>query len=139
MMVDEQARGVFDSFIKITVGDGSKVLFWKDRWIHGVAVADIAPLLLQSVSTRNRNRRTVQHVLIDNAWTDDVHGELSFLGHMQVYELCQAMATVDRNTEMPDRFEWPCDVSGNYTTALTYKRLCMGHIQSTTAGCIWSS
>ena len=84
MMVDEQARGFFDSFVKITVGDGSKVLCWKDRWIHGVVVADIAPLLLQSVRTRNRNRRTVQHALIDNAWTDDVHGELSFLGHMQV-------------------------------------------------------
>lgn len=112
-------EGFFYSFFEITVGEGSKVLFWKNRWIHGVAVADIAPLLLQFVSTRNRNRRTVQHALIDNAWTDDVQGELSFMGHMQVFQLCQAIATVERNIEMPGHFDWPCDASGKYTATST--------------------
>lgn len=46
LMVDRDARGVFDSLVKITVGNGSKVLFWIDRWIHGAAVTDIAPLLV---------------------------------------------------------------------------------------------
>lgn len=46
VMVDRDMRGVFDSLVKITVGNGSKVLFWTDRWIHGAAVTDIAPLLV---------------------------------------------------------------------------------------------
>ena len=67
LLVDEQAREVFSSFVKIKVGEGSKVLFWKDRWIHGATIADIALLLHELVSTRNKNRRTVQDALTDNA------------------------------------------------------------------------
>ena len=32
--VDRDARAVFDSLVKIVVGKGNKVLFWRDRWIH---------------------------------------------------------------------------------------------------------
>ena len=47
---------MFDSLVKIEVGEGSKVLFWRDRWIHGFAAQDIAPLIHAMVATRTRNR-----------------------------------------------------------------------------------
>lgn len=139
LMVDEQARAVFDSLVKITIGEGSKILFWKDRWIHGVAIKDIAPLLLQLVSTRDKNRRTVQEALLDNAWANDIHGELSFMGHMQVYLLTQAISLVERNIDEPDQFDWPYDASGKYTTSSTYTRLCIGYTRAPAAGGIWRS
>jgi hypothetical protein len=36
------ASATFDSLIHIRVGKGDKVLFWKDRWLNGSAVGDIA-------------------------------------------------------------------------------------------------
>lgn len=57
MIEDKEARAVFDSLVKIEVGEGAKVLFWRDRWIHGFSTADIAPLIHALVDTRTRNRR----------------------------------------------------------------------------------
>lgn len=51
-MVDEEARAVFDSLVAITVGIGDRVLFWTNRWIHGFAAFDIAPLILDAIDTR---------------------------------------------------------------------------------------
>ena len=55
MIEDRQARAVFDSLVKIEVGEGTKVLFWRDKWIHGFVAADIAPLIHAMVATRTRN------------------------------------------------------------------------------------
>lgn len=38
MLIDDEARQVFDSLVMITIGRGDKVLFWRDRWIHDFAV-----------------------------------------------------------------------------------------------------
>ena len=57
--MDNDARQVFDRLIQITVGKGDKVLFWRDRWIHGFSVREIAPALVVGVETKIRNSRTV--------------------------------------------------------------------------------
>lgn len=59
LTVDDEARMVFDSLVSIQVGRGDRVLFWRDRWILGFSVHDIAPLIVQLVDTRMINRRTV--------------------------------------------------------------------------------
>ena len=46
---------MFDNLVKIKVGKGSKVLFWRDRWVHGFAAYDIAPLVSDAVEKRTRN------------------------------------------------------------------------------------
>ena len=48
-MIDEDSKAVFDSMVLIQVGDGAAVLFWIDRWIHGFAARDIAPLIAAMV------------------------------------------------------------------------------------------
>lgn len=69
-MIDDMAiKAIFNSMVKITVGSGEKVLFWKDRWIHGFSVGDIASAVLEMVPTRARSRRTVQQAMVDNAWS----------------------------------------------------------------------
>ena len=82
MTEDRHARAVFDSLVKIEVGEGTKVLFWRDRWIHGFAAADIAPLIHAMVATRTRNRRTISEGLDNGKWLQDVTGDLTFVGHM---------------------------------------------------------
>ena len=74
MMEDKEAKMVFNSMVKIKVGTGKRVFFWKDRWIHGFTVGEIAPTIMELVNTCARNTRTVQQALIDNAWSQDVLG-----------------------------------------------------------------
>lgn len=139
MMEDTDAREVFDSLVKIQVGDGSKVLFWRDRWIHGFAVRDIAPLLHCMVDTRTRNRRTVRDALENSRWLQDMDGDLSFMGHMQLLHLNLAISTVPREATRADHFSWPADSSGMYTARSTYFRLCQGIERVAYAAGIWKN
>ena len=72
MLVDDDARRVFDSLVSITVGKGDKVLFWRDRWIHGFAVKDIPPTLTHGVCAKVRNTSTVAQALQEESWTQDL-------------------------------------------------------------------
>jgi hypothetical protein len=40
------------------VGDGRNTLFWKDKWLHGQSIAQIAPTLVELVPRRVASRRT---------------------------------------------------------------------------------
>lgn len=57
MVDDKDAQHIFNSMIKITLGNEERVLFWKDRWIHGFTVGEIAPSIISLVSTRACNSR----------------------------------------------------------------------------------
>ena len=61
MVEDKEAKLVFNSLIKITLGVGDRVLFWNDGWIHGFTISEIAPAFLTLVSTRARSNRTVDN------------------------------------------------------------------------------
>jgi hypothetical protein len=53
------------------------VLFWRDRWIEGRSVHDIAPSLIRKVKTRAYNARTVAQALTENRWVLDISGVLT--------------------------------------------------------------
>ena len=66
MLKDNDIKEVFHSLASITVGRGNKVFFWRDRWIDGRSVLDIAPLVIQAVPTLIKNKRTVSDALLDH-------------------------------------------------------------------------
>lgn len=111
MVEDKEAKLVFNSMIKITPGNGEQILFWKDRWLHGFTVGEIAPGLWKMVATRARNTRTVQQALINNAWTEDVVGEINFMVHIHIAHLCLAISTAPRNENVVDQFHWPAETT----------------------------
>ncbi|WVZ93176.1 hypothetical protein U9M48_039178 [Paspalum notatum var. saurae] len=53
----------FSMAVETIVGDGGQTLFWKDSWLHGQKLEDLAPNLFASVPTRRVNRRTVKEAL----------------------------------------------------------------------------
>ncbi|KAK1604375.1 hypothetical protein QYE76_028048 [Lolium multiflorum] len=65
---DAKALEVFQSCTKIELGDGRSVLFWLDRWIMGRTAHDIAPDVVELVTTRRKNATTVADALIGDAW-----------------------------------------------------------------------
>uniref|UniRef100_A0A8R7PSA7 Reverse transcriptase zinc-binding domain-containing protein n=1 Tax=Triticum urartu TaxID=4572 RepID=A0A8R7PSA7_TRIUA len=139
MAVDREAREGFDSMVHIFVGRGSKVLFWRDRWIHDFAVKDIAPLIHAQVDTRTINRRTVEEGLLEGRWLLDISGDVNFVGHLQLLHLNLAISMINRDLASDDRFSWPADPFGSYTAKSTYIRLCQGAERAPYATCIWRS
>ena len=137
--MDNDARQVFDRLIQITVGKGDKVLFWRDRWIHGFSVREIAPALVVGVETKIRNSRTVAQALEDERWALDVQPQTSFGALLQTVHPRHAVATVQRDVHMEDTFAWPHDPLGIYTASSTYDRLNQGAVRSPTAAAIWRS
>uniref|UniRef100_A0A8R7TT92 Reverse transcriptase zinc-binding domain-containing protein n=1 Tax=Triticum urartu TaxID=4572 RepID=A0A8R7TT92_TRIUA len=139
MAVDREAREVFDNMVHIPAGKGRKILFWRDRWIHGFAIKGIAPLIHAQVDTRTINRRTVEEGLLEGRWLLDISGEVNFVGHMQLLHLNLAISTINRDPSKDDLFSWPADPSGSYTAKSTYIRLCQGAERPPYATCIWRS
>ena len=109
MAVDREAREVFDSMVHITVGKGSKVVFWRYRWIHGFAVKDIAPMVHALIDTRTINQRTVQQATVDERWVLDIPDSNSFQVLLQVMHLRLAISTVQRDLDAEEVFSWPCN------------------------------
>jgi hypothetical protein len=52
-----------DMAVITKVGDGSNSLFWKDRWLNGRGIKDIAPTVFNLVPKRIRNKRKVSEAL----------------------------------------------------------------------------
>jgi hypothetical protein len=50
------------------VGNGADTLFWKDRWIQGQRITDLAPQVFAIVSKQRATRRTVLEALANHAW-----------------------------------------------------------------------
>ena len=76
LTADKSVVQVFGSLVKWRVGAGDKTLFWKDRWIHGATIAEVAPLVATSVRTQVANRRLVREALDMHSWMNDVVGDL---------------------------------------------------------------
>ena len=126
LFVDDDARAIFDSLMHISVGRGDKVLFWRDRWIHGFAVKDIAPMVHALIDTRTINQRTVQQATVDERWVLDISDSNSFQVLLQVMHLRLAISTVQRDLDAEDVFSWPCAASQAYSAQSTYATLCHG-------------
>lgn len=128
-MVDKQAQEAFTSLVSWQIGDGSQTLFWKDRWLHGYTVKEIAPLLARKVRTQVANRRLVREGLFMHEWINDIRGELDTESLAQFIRLWEALLEVQLAQEVEDRPIWAWNTSGTYTAASAYKMMCEGGIR----------
>jgi hypothetical protein len=136
---DEEVATVFDSLVCITVGDGAKTMFWMDRWIHGRAVREIAPMVWDVVRTQCKNKRRVSEAMHNHRWVNDVRGTLNFAGVGQCLDLLDAVCTLERDANSPERFSWSCSATVKYTASSTYRMLCHGLVRWECAKWVWAS
>lgn len=114
-------------------------MFWRDRWIHGVAVQDVAPAIVDLVDTRIINSRTVQQAFEADCWVSDIKTSTSFTALLQLMHLQHAITSVPRDSDRPDTFTWPCAASGTYSAKSTYNWLCQELQVCSFASAIWRS
>jgi hypothetical protein len=72
--VPKKARASFDEVVFTEVGDGTNTKFWKDKWLHGKRIADLAPRLFAVIPKRIVNSRTVQEAITNRNWIVDIKG-----------------------------------------------------------------
>jgi hypothetical protein len=128
MLKDTATMSVFNCLAKISVGDGSKVLFWTDRWIEGYSAQEIAPLVVASMATRVRNSRKVVDALQHEDWIRDIDANISMEGWLQCIMLWEALDGTQLDPSRPDCFRWSGSASGQYSAKATYNSLCQGRI-----------
>lgn len=99
MADDYNARAIFDIMVRIVVGRGDNVLFWRDKWIRGLGVSDIAPRLMETVPTRIINSRTDHEAPTEDRWYEDCDVTASFTAQLQC-SACTFATRLLRCTEM---------------------------------------
>ena len=135
----KEASAAFSSMVHWQVGDGSKALFWKDRWIRGSTVDELAPLLVAKVKTQVINKRLVNDGLYLNNWMNDVNGDLDTEGLAQLIRLCEATMNFELHASEEDRMIWRWNTAGTYSASSAYAMMCDGGIGFQLADAIWKS
>ena len=85
------------------IGDRSNTLFWKDKWLNGRSILDLAPQVSALVFKRRANRRTVMDALNNGKWLEDIQGEISPEGLIEYLELWDTLAIVVLQEGIPDK------------------------------------
>jgi hypothetical protein len=134
---DREANEVFQSLAIFKVGNGEKIFFWKDRWINGRSVEDIAPEVAALVTTRRKNARKIAGALPNNTWFTDIQGELSLEGWVECIMLSEEIERVEVDPSVPNVIAWKGSSTGVYSAKATYNMLCQGNITWQMAGPIW--
>jgi hypothetical protein len=78
------------------VGNGAITYFWKDRWLDGKRVQEIAPLVAAMVPKRILNKRTMLEALTEEKWVEDIPGgEISMAALIQYLDLWDILNSVE--------------------------------------------
>jgi hypothetical protein len=121
------------------LGDGANTLFWKDRWLEGRCIKDIAPALFVLVPLRLANKRLVKDALPNFHWLSDMQGAISVRVIAEFLELCEVLDAVVLQPGIRDRHLWKFSASGDYTSSSAYNALLLGLVQFEPAERVWKS
>jgi hypothetical protein len=90
----KKVQSLIDMAVVTDVGDGTNTLFWKDRWINGQRISDIASSVYAMVPKRVINKQKVSEALMNLQWMSDFQGALSFQVLQDYLELYQQLEQV---------------------------------------------
>ena len=84
------ARALFDVAVDYILGSGESIKFWKDHWLQGKTIVELAPNLYSLVPKRIIKTRTVAQALNNHGWVKDKRGALSvqvLVEYLQIWDL----------------------------------------------------
>jgi hypothetical protein len=97
-----KARALFDMAMNVVVGNGEKIIFWSDRWLDGLTMAEMAPNLFRAVPMRIAKRKTVAQALFGWSWVRDIKGALTvqvLIEYLQVWDFVEEVVL---QSDVPD-------------------------------------
>ena len=130
---------MFAISVSSLVGNGRSTLFWKDRWLHGKPIEDLAPALVPFVSKRARSRRTVHEAMQDLHWVSDIGDGLSVPAIVDYLKLWDALENVQLLEDQPDQHLWTPKSSGSYSAHSAYAKFFVGSTTFQPSKRLWKS
>ncbi|CAN6371751.1 unnamed protein product [Urochloa humidicola] len=131
-------KALFQIAMRTNIGNGTTTNFWKDKWIDGKSISDIAPLVVAAVPTRTQNIRLVAKAMVDNRWAQDIQGGLSMVGLYELFQLSDILSDFVITQEDDVHF-WRLEASGHYTAKSTYLSFFNGAIKFEPWRRIWKT
>lgn len=117
----------------VTVGDGKKTCFWKDRWLLGQAPKDIAPLCFRLAWRKNQ---TVATSLPQNNWMKGLKRLLTQAEIRQFVDLWIQLQTVQLQPQ-DDQIHWRFTPDGKYSSKSAYEAQFLGAHPDYRWMCVW--
>jgi hypothetical protein len=119
-------RALFAAATQITLGAGSKALFWPDRWLMGQIPAEVAPAVYK-ISTRKN--RTVKEALENERWLLDLRHNLDVQHLPQLFRLSQLIESIHL-TDEPDDITWQFGAKPTYYARSAYRLHFLGAVRT---------
>jgi hypothetical protein len=135
--VPRNVKALFNMAMIPIIGNGEKKLFWKDRWLEGKCIAELAPHLITTIG--KRNKRTVAEALNNRRWISDIKGALTVQVLQEYLMIWDQVEGVILQPENPDTFRWKLTQSGDYSSKSAYLVFFMGSIRYDPWKKIWKS
>ncbi|WVZ88110.1 hypothetical protein U9M48_034662 [Paspalum notatum var. saurae] len=105
------------------VGNGRKTLFWRDKWIDGQAVPDLAPALAAAIPRRTTKTLTVAEGLQHRHWIRGIVGGLTVQVIAEYIELWDRLEGVHLHPITEDKVIWKWSENGVYSARSAYRAL----------------
>jgi hypothetical protein len=118
----KDSKALFQAFMNITIGTGTRILFWEDAWIGGLTAGAIAPSLVEMVRPAMRRKLTVAEGLFGNAWARGISGELTvdaIIGYLRLWSAIQEVPCLEASEA--DSFRWKWMASGMFSSKTAYR------------------
>ncbi|GJN16539.1 hypothetical protein PR202_gb03540 [Eleusine coracana subsp. coracana] len=72
--VHKNSKAFFNTAVQSYHGRGDNILFWKDKWLFGSSIADLAPTVITAVPIKIQQQRTAEDALTNHLWVKDIQG-----------------------------------------------------------------
>jgi len=139
LQVSKEVECLISMAVITEVGDGSNTLFWRDKWLDGQSIRDLAPRVYALVAKRRSSRRTVSEALSNASWVEDIQGAISVEALVEFLKIWDLLIPVQLQEGTPDKHIWRLSTTGEYSAKSTYDALFQGATSFGPAHRIWKS
>lgn len=133
---DKDDLALFAAATNISIGAGTRVKFWHDRWLAGDAPGQIAPDLLRLCYRKNL---TVEKALNGQHWLSGLHRISSESEMRQFTNLWARLRNIVLDPARHDEITWNRNAAAAYTTSSAYRCQFLGSFAVANYDKLWKS
>ena len=126
-------RDLFSACTTISVGKGDTASFWADRWLHGQAPKQIAPLCFPLAT---RKKLTVKEALAEGKWMrglQRMNTEAQLDQFVMMWDMLQSVIL----TNETDTISWHVAADGKYSASSAYAIQFLGRVRQPGLEQVW--
>jgi len=77
IQVPKNVHALFNVVVDLIMGSGETIILWKDIWLNGHTISELAPNMIKDIPRRMINGQSMSQALLNWYWVNDIKGALS--------------------------------------------------------------